>query len=167
MRMETKSNVQPKYDQIVFYIQGKNPQTLQLAYSPPKSKQKRRHLPHLNLFGSLSDPIPPMMSPNMFKRIAPPVPISPMNLDGQVRGLTTQPIGPIVTHTDLHPQLPLNRLLLLQVVHLCRSFPDEEAQHGALCCKFNEGKLYALIVRKRGAKGFAGVCVCDGLVDTV
>lgn len=108
-----------------------------------------------------------MMSPNMLKSIAAPIPVPPMDLYRPIRRLTAKPISPIITHTNLHTQLLLNLLPRRQFIHFICCLTDQQAQHGALGREFNEGELDALIMGEGLAEGFPLVRVGYALVYAV
>jgi hypothetical protein len=136
------------------------------ALPPPKAKQIRSNLTHLNLLAPLGNPIPPMMPPDMLKRIMPRVPISPVDLDRPIRSLSAQPIRPVVAHRHLVANALLH-LYMWHRVHLHGRLADQLPQHLALCGELHEWELDALVVREGSAKGGAAVGVFDGLLDAV
>ena len=98
-----------------------------------------------------------MMPPNMLKRPVPAIPIAPMDLDGAIRGLATQPVSPIVAHADLVAD-PLLDLHVRHGIHFDGGFTDQLAQHLALGGEFDEGELDGLVVGE-------GLAWNRGLVD--
>ena len=89
-----------------------------------------------------------------------------MYLDRPIRGLATQSVRPIITHTDFIPEASFH-LHMRHGVHLQRRFPNEETQHFDLRVEFYERELNRLVVGEGATEGTPGVGVGDGGRDAV
>jgi hypothetical protein len=80
------------------------------TFPSAKAEQIRGNLAHLDLLTTISNPIPPMMPPDMLERVVSRVPITTMDLDYPIRRLSAQPIRIIMHIVTLSPNFLSIRL---------------------------------------------------------
>jgi len=102
------------------------------------------HFAHLDLFCALGDAVAAVVAVDMFERLMAGIADPAMYLHRPVGSIADQPVGAIVTHTDLVGEL-FGDLGLGHLIHLPRGLVDQQAEHFGIGLQLDERELDRLI----------------------